>query len=52
MRKENCRKSVTEVTWPVGPDGTFGPSDTDPLGMYTGNSEQPYEVPVQDADDL
>jgi len=27
-------------------------SVTDPLGMYTGNPEDPYEVPVQDADDL
>ena len=26
--------------------------DSDPLGMYTGNPEDPYEVPVQDADDL
>jgi len=25
---------------------------TDPFGMYTGNPEDPYEVPVQDADDL
>lgn len=25
---------------------------TDPLGMYTGNPEDPYETPVQDADDL
>lgn len=28
------------------------PSDTDPLGMYTGVPEEPYEIPVQDADDL
>ena len=27
-------------------------SDADPLGMYTGNPENPYEQPVQDADDL
>ncbi len=25
---------------------------TDPQGMYTGVPEDPYEVPVQDADDL
>ena len=25
---------------------------TDPFGSYTGRSEDPYEVPVQDADDL
>ncbi len=27
-------------------------SDTDPQGMYTGVPENPYEQPVQDADDL
>ena len=25
---------------------------TDPNGSYTGRAEDPYEVPVQDADDL
>jgi len=25
---------------------------TDPLGSYTGRPEDPYEIPVQDADDL
>ena len=28
------------------------PSDTDPLGMYTGVPQQPDDLPVQDADDL
>ena len=27
-------------------------SKTDPLGSYTGVPENPYEEPVQDADDL
>lgn len=27
-------------------------SETDPLGSYTGVPENPYEEPVQDADDL
>ncbi|MBQ8885047.1 MAG: hypothetical protein IJY62_01550 [Clostridia bacterium] len=27
-------------------------SETDYFGSYTGKSENPYEVPVQDADDL
>lgn len=26
--------------------------NTDPLGMYTGVPENPFEKPVQDADDL
>ena len=25
---------------------------TDPAGSYTGRPENPYEIPVQDADDL
>ena len=28
------------------------PSHTDPQGMYTGVPENPWEKPVQDADDL
>lgn len=28
------------------------PSNTDPNGMYTGVPREPYEKPVQDADDL
>lgn len=24
----------------------------DPLGSYTGRGDEPYEIPVQDADDL
>ena len=26
--------------------------DTDPFGSYTGRAEDPFEKPVQDADDL
>ncbi len=26
--------------------------NTDPQGSYTGRPEDPYEIPVQDADDL
>ena len=28
------------------------PIQTDPLGSYTGRTKEPYEKPVQDADDL
>ncbi len=28
------------------------PSKTDPLGMYTGMPKDPYDIPVQDVDDL
>lgn len=52
MSKEKPAKRITEITWPVGPDGTLTPVGLDPLGMYTGVPEVPWEVPVQDADDL
>lgn len=52
MSKKNRKENITEVTWPIGPDGTFGPSIVDPLGMYTGTPNAPLEEPVQDADDL
>ncbi len=32
--------------------GYQGKSDSDPLGMYTGVPEDPFEVPEQDPDDL
>lgn len=52
MSKKNEKKRIQEITWPVKTDATFAPSNTDPFGMYTGNPQQPYEIPVQDADDL
>ena len=52
MSEKKQRKQITEVTWPVGPDGTLTPSSMDPLGMYTGVPHERYEIPVQDADDL
>ncbi len=41
----------------MGPNGAFRkesgiPVVTDPMGSYTGVPENPYETPVQDADDL
>ena len=32
--------------------GGFDPSQTDPQGSWTGQPEDPDEVPVQDQDDL
>ena len=34
------------------PCQVIDPSNTDPNGMYTGRPENPWEKPVQDADDL
>ena len=34
------------------PGEVVDPSNTDPNGMYTGVPRDPFEKPVQDADDL
>ena len=52
MSKKDTHMGITEITWPVGPDGTLRPENLDPLGMYTGVREFPWERPVEDADDL
>lgn len=52
MSEKKQKKRITEVTWPVGPDGTLTPTSLDPLGMYTGIPMDRFEIPVQDADDL
>jgi hypothetical protein len=33
-------------------EGSMKKPETDPQGMYTGVPLDPYELPVQDADDL
>ena len=38
---------------PLSPEGfPAGIIRTDPQGSYTGRPADPYEIPVQDADDL
>ena len=44
-KKQAIQNKIAEVT-------DKQPSKTDPLGSYTGMPENPYEKPVQDADDL
>jgi hypothetical protein len=34
------------------PMGAGAPIMTDPMGMYTGITTDPDEIPIQDADDL
>ena len=49
--KEKKERAVIQATASLlrtGQEGTV----TDPLGSYTGVPQNPYEVPVQDADDL
>ena len=36
----------------VWPKGFIIPGNKDPLGSYTGIATDPFETPVQDADDL
>lgn len=36
----------------ASPGKSMKSADTDPNGSYTGVCEDPYEKPVQDADDL
>lgn len=51
------RKMKKELLWAQALRGNPIVSDpapivTDPNGSYTGRGENPYEKPVQDADDL
>lgn len=50
---KKCRKcgKTDEILDEMGSMGR-GKKMTDPQGMYTGVPENPYEEPVQDADDL
>ena len=51
--KYNFKKKKQKVYLNIiDSSGYDGVSFTDPLGMYTGVPEDPYEEPVQDADDL
>lgn len=47
-------KRYFPILVPGGPmaQGGLDPTVTDPLGSYTGVPKDPYETPVQDADDL
>lgn len=47
--KKKKRKVYVNI---IDGSGYNGKSDTDPLGMYTGVPEDPFDTPVQDADDL
>ena len=47
--KKNKKKAPVKTTEAVS--DLYSP-DADPQGSYTGKCEEPYEKPVQDADDL
>lgn len=46
------KKIIVKTKKSAIPKTPFGPSKTDPLGMYTGVPLDKDEVPEQDADDL
>ena len=51
MKKKEVKKLVFPGT--CGTENQIRPLIlTDPMGSYTGVCEDPYEKPVQDADDL
>lgn len=53
MLRKKLKKKLLEIKgiWsPVQQSGM--PIVTDPNGSYTGRGTDPYEVPVQDVDDL
>lgn len=49
-KKERNTQAVLPAPTNLRTDFQFVP--TDPQGSYTGVPQEPYEVPVQDADDL
>jgi hypothetical protein len=51
------KRDKKEMTWSLAMRGNPIVSDpapivTDPNGSYTGRPKDPYEIPIQDADDL
>ena len=56
MKKERVEKLLHQAVspWPNANNGvpTTVPIVVDPDGSYTGRGHDPYEKPVQDADDL
>lgn len=45
MKKHKKASAQNDSWWPAA-------QKTDPQGSWTGKPEDPYEMPVQDADDL
>jgi len=53
MEKKHKDELKIPMYPPLGtPVNPFGPTLVDPMGSYTGVSENRHEIPVQDADDL
>jgi len=52
VKKEKIPKDPMLYQPTVLPKGFIIPGNNDPLGSYTGVAADPFEKPVQDADDL
>ena len=57
MKKEakkdkNSKKHPTRVEFAMKSSSIDQRIDTDPYGSYTGVPDDPYDMPVQDVDDL
>lgn len=54
MRKDKNKKPYDPLLYSeaILPKGFIIPGNKDPLGSYTGMATDPFESPVQDADDL
>ena len=51
-KEKNKQKHRTRVEFSMKSDSIDPRIDTDPYGSYTGVPDDPYDMPVQDADDL
>lgn len=52
MMKDKKLKEKLKYSATIWPKGFIIPGNKDPLGSYTGMATDPFEIPVQDADDL
>ncbi|MBR2965127.1 MAG: hypothetical protein IKC34_01105 [Clostridia bacterium] len=51
-KEKNKQKDRTRVEFSMKSSSVDDRIDTDPYGSYTGVPDDPYDMPVQDADDL
>ena len=51
-KEKSKQKDRTRVEFSMKSNSIDDRIDTDPYGSYTGVPDDPYDMPVQDADDL
>ncbi len=52
MNKQPSPEKIARINKRLECFMSMASTETDPQGMYTGVPENPYEQPIQDADDL